>query len=738
MRKFPFYRQPDGMDCGPTCLKMIAKFYGKSIELSALRTWSGTGRFGSSLDGMSQAAEKTGFRTLNVKVCLDDLVQSAPLPCICYWNAKHFVVLYRLGRKTVYIADPAHGLLTYSKREFLDNWMGKQADETTEEGICLLLEPTPRLTESEGDENEHNTGFSFLLSYLKPYRKLLFQMAAGLLAASLLQLIFPFLTQSIVDVGIQNKDIHFLYLVLIGQLFVFIGRTVIEMVRNWLLLYMSSRINITLVSDFLIKLMGLPIAFFDVKLTGDIMLRIGDHERVEQLLTNQSLQVLFSVFNFFIFGLVLAFYNLPIFGIFLLGTLFYFAWVGYFMKKRRDLDHKRFTQMSTEQGKIVELIMGMQEIKLHNAERKKRWSWELVQIRLYKLRIRGLRLEQIQSNGASFLNELKNILISFYAARLVIDGQLTLGMMLSVSYIIGQLNAPVSQFLNFTYSLQDARISLERMAEIHRREDEEPINSMRLTDLPDEQTLKLEKVSFCYPGMPDPVLKKITLTIPANKITAIVGASGSGKTTLMKLLLRFYEPDSGKILLNDTPLDSFTQQVWREHCGSVMQEGFIFNDTIAGNVAVSEEVVDKARLKQAVEVANIREFIETLPLSYNTKIGADGLGLSGGQKQRLFIARAVYKNPSFLFFDEATSALDANNERVIMENLDVFFKGRTAVVIAHRLSTVKNADQIVVMDQGEIIEIGNHYDLLERRGNYYRLVKNQLELEKIPGTNPNE
>ncbi|MDR0803403.1 ABC transporter transmembrane domain-containing protein, partial [Fluviicola sp.] len=558
------------------------------------------------------------------------------------------------------------------------------------------------------------------------------------LAASLLQLIFPFLTQSIVDVGIQNKDIHFLYLVLIGQLFIFTGRTVIEIVRNWLLLYLSSRINITLVSDFLIKLMGLPIAFFDVKLTGDIMLRIGDHERVEQLLTNQSLQVLFSGFNFLVFGLVLIFYSLPVFGIFLLGTIFYFAWVAYFMKKRRVLDHKRFAQMSTEQGKIVELIMGMQEIKLHNAERKKRWSWELIQIRLYKLRIRGLRLEQIQSSGASFINELKNILISFYAAKLVIDGQLTLGMMLSVSYIIGQLNAPVLQFLNFTYSLQDARISLERLAEIHQREDEESADSERLTSLPDNHILNLEKVSFSYPGMPGPVLKNVSLMIPANKVTAIVGASGSGKTTLMKLLLRFYEPGSGKILLGDTGLDLFTQQVWREHCGSVMQEGFIFNDTIAGNVAVSDDVIDKARLKQAVEVANIREFIETLPLSYNTKIGADGLGLSGGQKQRLFIARAVYKNPDFLFFDEATSALDANNERIIMENLNMFFKGRTAVVIAHRLSTVKNADQIVVMDKGEVIEIGNHYDLLERRGSYYNLVKNQLELEKIPYMNINE
>lgn len=730
MRKFPFYRQPDGMDCGPTCLKMIAKFYGRSLELSILRTWSGTNRAGSSLDGICAAAEKAGFRTMCVKISLDDLLRNAPLPAICYWNEKHYVVVFRIRRK-IHIADPAHGLLTYSKREFLDNWIGAGAGGQTEAGVCVLLEPTPRLHEREEEDSGNVAGFSFLLGYLKPYRKLLFQLASGLLAASLLQLIFPFLTQSIVDVGIQNKDIHFLYLVLIGQLFVFIGRTVIELIRNWLLLYLSSRINITLVSDFLIKLMGLPIAFFDVKLTGDLMLRIGDHERVEQLLTNQSLQVLFSVFNFLVFGLVLAFYSLPVFVIFLLGTACYFVWVGYFMKKRRALDHKRFSRMSAEQGKIVELIMGMQEIKLHNAERTKRWGWELLQVRLYKLRIKGLRLEQVQSTGASFINELKNILIGFYTAKLVIDGQLTLGMMLSVSYIIGQLNAPVSQFLTFIYSLQDARISLERLAEIHQREDEESLDSDRLVDLPDQHCFRLEKMSFTYPGMTDPVLKQLNLVIPANKMTAIVGASGSGKTTLMKLLLRFYEPESGKILLGDTDLNSFTQSVWREHCGSVMQEGFVFSDTIAGNIAVSDEVIDKARLKRAVEVANIREFIEGLPLGYQTKIGADGMGLSGGQKQRLFIARAVYKNPDFLFFDEATSALDANNERVIMNQLDTFFKGRTVVVIAHRLSTVRNADQIVVMDRGEIIEVGNHNDLLKQQGSYYNLVKNQLELENV-------
>jgi ATP-binding cassette, subfamily B, bacterial len=731
MGNFPFYKQHDAMDCGPTCIRMIAKYYGKVVDLQSLRRSTQTSKTGSSLEGISNAAEQIGFRTLSVKICLTDLVESAPLPCICFWNKHHYVVVYKIKKDIVYLADPTHGLLSYSKREFLDSWIGKYGDASTEDGICLLLEPTPKLKESEEDENEKRSGFWFLVEYLKPHRKLLIQICVGLLAASFLQLIFPFLTQSVVDIGIQNKDIHFLYLVLIGQLFVFVGRSTIEIIRGWLILYLSSRINISLVSDFLIKLMRLPISFFDVTIAGDIMLRIGDHDRIEHLLTNQSLNVLFSAFNFIVFGVVLGIYNIPIFLIFLAGTIVYFGWVKYFMKRRSDLDHKRFSQQSLEQSKIVELVMGMQEIKLHNAERKKRWKWEIVQIKLYKLRIKGLRLEQIQGNGASFINELKNIFISFYAAKLVIDGQLTLGMMLSVSYIIGQLNAPVSQFLSFYYSLQDARLSLERLNEIHSKDNEEPEGLNRLIDIPDNHTLRLEDVDFKYPGIPYPILKNITLVIPSNKITAIVGASGSGKTTLLKLLLRFYEPENGKIVLGDTELNSFTQHIWRENCGSVMQEGFIFNDTIANNIAISDDIVDKTKLKKAVEVANIKEFIEGLPLSYNTKIGADGIGLSGGQRQRLFIARAVYKNPDFLFFDEATSALDANNERIIMENLDLFFQGRTAVIIAHRLSTVKNADQIVVMDKGEIIEVGTHPQLLEKKGSYYNLIKNQLELEKV-------
>lgn len=730
-KKFPFYLQPDTMDCGPTCIRIIAKYYNRAISLQKLRSLSETTRSGSSLKGLSEACEKIGFKTLGVKINFNNLLNEVPLPCIVFWKEHHFIVVYKIKKNKVFVADPAHGLLEYSRQEFIDNWIRKQANETTEDGIALLLEPTSKLTLKEGDDIAKKEGMGFLLKYLSNYKRYMFQLGLGLFSVSILQLIFPFLTQSVVDIGIQNKDLHFLYLILLAQLFIFLGRTIIEISRGWILLHLSTRINISLVSDFLIKLMKLPISFFDSKMTGDIMQRIGDHQRIEQLMTNQSLNVLFSIFNFIVFGSVLAIYSLPIFGIFLIGTIFYFTWISFFLKKRRDLDHKRFSQMSDERSKVMELIQGMQEIKLHNAERNKRWGWENLQVRLFKVHIKSLRLEQVQTNGANIINELKNILISFFTAKLVIDGSLTLGMMLSVSYIIGQLNAPISQFLSFLYAYQDAKISIERLSEIHNKEDEEPEGNELIHHLPENHSLTLEQVSFRYQGMGDNVITDLDLHIPANKMTAIVGSSGSGKTTLMKMLLRFYEPTHGQILLNQTNLNKISQITWRDHCGSVMQEGYIFSDTIANNIAIGEDVVDKEKLLHAVKIANIREFIEALPLSYNTKIGAEGMGISTGQKQRIFIARAVYKNPEFIFFDEATSALDATNERIIMEYLNEFFKGKTTVVIAHRLSTVKNADQIVVLEEGKIIEKGTHKELIQLNGSYYNLVKNQLELEKI-------
>jgi ATP-binding cassette subfamily B protein len=541
---------------------------------------------------------------------------------------------------------------------------------------------------------------------------------------------FPFLTQSIVDVGIQNQNLAFIYLVLIAQIMLFCGRIGIEIIRSWILLHLSTRINISLVSDFFIKLMKLPISFFDTRMTGDMIQRINDHKRIELLLTNSSLSTLFSLINIVIFSFVLAFYNWKIFVIFLIGSILYIVWIIFFLKKRKELDHKNFAQESEEQSKVIELINGMQEIKLHNAERQKRWGWEFVQIKIFKLRMKALALEQFQTVGSSFINQLKDILISFTSASLVIKGDITLGMMLSIQYIIGQLNSPLVQLVSFIRQAQDAKISIERLSEIHDKEDEEPADEERLHDF-DLDNIYINNLGFRYSGSYEPVIKDLSFMIPVNKTTAIVGASGSGKTTLMKLLMKFYEPNQGEIKLGAVNFNDISQRAWREKCGVVMQDGYIFNDSIANNIAVGEDNIDKEKLINAVKIANIKEFIENLPLRYNTKIGNEGIGISGGQKQRLLIARAVYKNPSFIFFDEATSALDANNEKTIMENLNIFFKNRTAIIIAHRLSTVKKANQIIVIENGGILEQGSHDELLNNKGAYYNLVKNQLEMEKL-------
>jgi ATP-binding cassette subfamily B protein len=639
------------------------------------------------------------------------------------------VVVYKIKKDKVYVADPGHGLVIYTREEFLRGWISTRK-EGEDQGLCLLLEPTPDFYKQE-DEKIDKSNFHFLFSYLRPYKKFLFQLFLGLFFGSILQLIFPFLTQSIVDKGINNQDINFVYLVLIAQLVLFVSQTSVEFIRSWILLHISTRINISLISDFLIKLMKLSIGFFDTKMIGDILQRIGDHSRIESFLTSSTLNILFSMLNLVIFGIVLAIYNLKIFFIFLIASIAYIVWVVVFMKKRRELDFKRFAQMSDNQSNLIQLITGIQEIKLNNCEKQKRWDWERIQAKLFKVNVKSLSLSQYQESGSSFINQLKNILISFWAAKSVIDGTMTLGMMMAVQYIIGQLNSPIQQLIGFFHATQDAKISLERLGEIHQREDEESPDDARMTSLPANKTLTISNLSFQYEGPHSEfVLKDLDLTIPERKVTAIVGVSGSGKTTLVKLLLGFYPPTRGEIKIGDIYLTNFSQRLWRQKCGVVMQDGFIFSETIAKNIAVGEEIIDKNRLWDAVKVANIQDLIESLPLGYNTKIGMEGHGLSQGQKQRILIARSVYKNPEFLFFDEATNALDAKNERIIMTNMDNFFKGRTVVIVAHRLSTVKNADQIVVLDQGKIVEVGTHQELTRLKGTYYNLVKDQLELGK--------
>ena len=733
MKKFPHYCQLDSMDCGPTCLRMIAKFYGKSYSLQTLRDKSYITREGVSMLGISEAAEAIGFRTTGVRVTTEQLKKDIPLPCILHWNQRHFVVLYDIkikkGKAKYYIADPASQCIWYDEKELHKCWVSTVASGE-ESGTALLLNPSPEFyTHDEGDSGKTHHRLSFYLRYLTPYKRELFNLLLGLLTVSLLLLAFPFLTQSLVDVGIRDGNLNFVTMVLVAQLVLTVSQLSVEFIRSWILLHMNTRINISLISDFLIKLMKLPLRFFDTKMIGDVMQRIGDHRRIETFLTGSSITTIFSILNFLIFGVVLIYYNPLIFGIFIFGNSLYIIWILVFMKYRRELDIRRFAQSAGEQSSLIQMVTAMQEIKLNNSERQKRWQWERIQVKLFKINVKGLALGQIQQVGSVFFNQTTNIIISFIAAKAVIDGQMTLGMMMSLTYIIGQLNTPISSFINFAQQFQDAKISLERLNEIHNQQDEEQNIETKLNELPDDHTLTIDHVSFSYDGSnQNLVLHNISLNIPQNKVTAIVGASGSGKTTLLKLLLGFYEPNSGRLYVGNSPLSMVNPHLWRMSCGAVMQDGFIFSDTIANNIAIGVEQIDRTRLRHAVMVANIKDFIESLPLSYNTIIGMEGNGISQGQKQRLLIARAVYKNPKFLFFDEATNSLDANNEREIMDNLHIYFKGRTVVIVAHRLSTVRNADKIIVLDNGRIAEEGTHEILTEKRGLYYTLVKNQLEL----------
>lgn len=731
MRKFPHYKQHDAMDCGPTCLRMIAAFYGRHYSLERLKLKSRITKEGVSLLGVSEAAESLGFRTMGVSISFEQLCE-APLPCIVFWNQQHFVVVYDIKKHkngfTVYVADPAGERLKYTQDEFCRNWISTE-DEGVPHGIALLLEPSPEFYSYEG-ETEQRTGFRFLFSYLRPYKKMVVQLILGLILGSLLLLILPFLSQAVVDIGISTYNLNFVYLVLAAQLVLTFSNATVQFIRGWILLHLGSRINIALISDYLIKLTRMPMGYFDTKMVGDILQRINDHTRIQDYLTNSSLNVLFSFFNIVILGLVLAFYSLKIFAIFIIGSLLYFLWVWLFMKKRAELDHKNFAQQSANQSTVIQLITGMQEIKLNACEQQKRWGWEAIQARLFRIRVKGMALSQYQDSGAIFINQTKNILITALVAKFVIDGEMTIGMMVAVQYIIGQLNSPVDQIIEFARKTQDARLSLDRLGDLQTQEDEATLDDSRIQEIPSGKNLLAGGLYFAYDGTSEGiyVLNDVGIMIPSGKKTAIVGTSGSGKTTLLKLFLGYYPPQKGIILLGENRLDNYSRKEWRSRCGIVMQEGFIFSDSIARNIAPAAEIIDKERLLMAATMANLSDFIDSLPLGYNTKIGNDGHGLSQGQKQRILIARAIYKDPEFVFLDEATNALDANNEKVIMENLNKFFKGRTSIIVAHRLSTVRDADQIIVLDKGKVVEVGTHDDLSEKKGAYYHLVKNQLEL----------
>ena len=714
------------MDCGPSCIRMIAKHYGRNYSLQRLREVSGINRSGVSLLGISEAAEKIGFRTTGVKIDIEKLMEME-MPCILHWRQNHFVVLYEVEKNAFHLADPARGLIKYKKIEFVKFWASMR-NEDGALGIALSIEPSPEFYQQGGDV-DRGLDLTYMLGYFKKYKSLIAQLAVGLLVGSLFQLILPFLAQSVVDIGINTRNLNFIYIILIAQTALFFGRMSVDFIRSWILLHITTRINISILTDFLIKLMKLPMSFFETKMTGDIMQRMSDQGRIQSFLTGSSLSVIFSIFNLIVFSFVLAYYNLTVFLIFLFSSILYSVLVILFLKKRRELDFKRFDISSQNQSTVVQLIAGLQEIKLNNCEQQKRWEWERVQADLFKFSIKSLKLNQVQQFLAFFINEGKNIVITFLVAKSVVEGQLTLGGMVAVQYIIGQLNSPIEQLIGFLQSFQDAKISLERLNEVHELKDEEPLDRQFLFDLPQSKNIKLNQLTFSYPGAGnEPVLSNISLVIPEGKTTAIVGMSGSGKTTILKLLLRFYDPAKGEIKVGNTGLNQIGFKFWRGQCGIVMQDGFIFSDTIARNIAVADEYPDMEKLKRAIDIANIADFIDELPLGLQTKIGAGGNGISQGQKQRMLIARAVYKNPEYIFFDEATNALDANNEKVIMENLESFFKGRTVVVVAHRLSTVKNADNIVVLDKGVIIEQGTHAALTQNKGEYYQLVKNQLEL----------
>ena len=724
---FPITFQHDSMQCGIACLQMICKHFGRKFSLDFLSKLCFATNEGVSLLGINDAANKLGLKTLCVKASMNELDQIS-LPAILHWNQKHFVVLYKIkkGRK-YYIADPGKGLTTHTNKEMQEHWLS-----TNSKGVAMMLEPTPHFYDTKnasgvGEKEIHS--FRFLYGYVRRYYKYFGMIAVGLALGSIIQLVLPFLTQAIVDKGINHQDLNIILLILFGQLMLTISRTFIDFLRRWILLRISMKINISLISDFFIKLLKLPMSFFDTKLLGDLMQRMNDHGRVNNFLTQNVLNIVFSLLTLIVFSVVLVIYDKFVFLVFLIGSMLYGGWIALFLKRRKVIDYELFEQQAINNNRTYEFITSMQEIKLQDCEQRKRQEWEHIQKDLFKIQQKSLRLQQQEEAGGIFINELKNIAITVMSAAAVIEGNMTLGMMLAVQYIIGQLCSPVEQLMVFFYSIQDVKISLERINEIHSMEDENGKAGLLTSIKQKSKGINIQNVIFKYnPHVLTKTIDHVDIQIPQGKVTAIVGASGSGKTTLIKLILGYYSVIEGRICIGSTNINDVNKQWWRRQCGVVMQDGVIFSESIARNIAVDDAEIDQVRLLEAAKISCIFDYVMGLPLKFDTKIGRDGIGLSQGQKQRILIARAVYKNPEYIFLDEATNSLDANNERKIVENLDRFYKGKTVVIVAHRLSTVKNADQIVVIDHGKVVETGTHDTLTLKKGAYFQLVKNQLEL----------
>lgn len=716
------------MDCGPTCIKMIAKHYGAIYSVEFLRDRSSISNQGVTLYGLSKAAENIGFRTLNARIHFDKL-DKIILPFIAHWRSNHFIVVYEITKKHVYVADPAIGKLKYTHKEFIEGWVLKEFDK---EGNVLILEPSPSFYNDSVNKRKKELSsldsFIYFVQYLRPHTRLLFQIFLGLFVGTLIQLILPFLSQAMVDKGINGNNIQLVYLILIAQILLSIGGAFAGYVRSWIFLHIGTKINISIVSDFLIRVLDLPIGFFDTRSVGDLLQRINDNTRIESFLTGSFLNILFSVFNLLIFGGILFYYNKLIFSVFFIGSLVYVLWILFFQNIRKKLDYKIFDLNSRNTSTLVQLFDGVQEIKLSNSEKQKRWEWEKLQASIYDFKKKMLVTNQTQSSGSLFINQIKNVLISFLAAKAVIDGEITLGMMVAIQFIIAQANAPVADFVSFIRSYQMAEISFRRLNEIYSKKSETETNENYITIMPERKDIVFDDVSFSYSKKEDEVvLKNLSLNIEQGKTTAIVGESGSGKTTILKLLLKFYFPLKGTITIGGVNFNNVNPQWWNENCGAVLQDSYIFSDTIAQNICLGDEIIDRDKLVNAVRLANIQKFIESLPFGYNTRIGKGGHGLSQGQKQRVLIARVLYKNPDFVFLDEATNALDSENEYEIMKNMKEFLIGKTTIIVAHRLSTVIDADKIIVMENGEIVEQGTHFELLENKQRYFTLVQKQLK-----------